>query len=231
MKLDGKIVFNMLTSKGVSHLYHANTVRTASSFAFAGGLLSREMIEINNFVQTEQYTDLSDKNFGIWNDIFLDTVDYHQRIKNRNKYGPVLFEMELNILLLDGVEVKVTRLNPSKWSDYNSSCWYFDEDEEFDKYFRAGVFDYIVTLHNFSDTLTFYNFLSNILIDCPSDSSRWREFCWGVRGHLLEKSRQGGVFVLPQEKVRIRDCAGLVCGCLNGYSSLSNSEKKKMFCY
>jgi hypothetical protein len=71
-------VLLVLQKRGVQALYHVNTVRTAISFLKSGGLLSRERGE--KLGQTSQYTDDKDKQLGLWDKVFVDTLNIHTRL-------------------------------------------------------------------------------------------------------------------------------------------------------
>ena len=102
MKLNNLELHKFFQEKGITHLYHANTVTTSISFIQAGGLLSRGDVEKNDLLQTAQESDGVDKTFDVWNDIFLDTADLHKLFSRQNRYGPVLFVFDVNLLLKIG---------------------------------------------------------------------------------------------------------------------------------
>lgn len=55
--LNAKEVHQILKTKGVTHLHHANTVTTSKSFLENKSLLSREFVERENLFQTGQNSD------------------------------------------------------------------------------------------------------------------------------------------------------------------------------
>lgn len=75
-------VKKVLIHKGVTELFHVNSVITSLTFIDNGGLLSRETVEEYNLPQTDQQSDDIDKKFNIYNDIFFDSVDIHERAKD-----------------------------------------------------------------------------------------------------------------------------------------------------
>ncbi len=81
---------NFLLERGVTEVFHANSVATSCHFIRENSLLSRGTVERLGLKQTSQYTDNADKKYSIWFDVFVDTVDIHQRASRRNQYGPVL---------------------------------------------------------------------------------------------------------------------------------------------
>ncbi|MCX2584284.1 hypothetical protein [Pedobacter sp. MR22-3] len=115
---DGEEVYKILKDKGVAYLYHANTLSTSQTFIEEGALLSRNYVEKNKLLQTEQDSDDKDKKYGIWDDVFLDGVDNHVAHSRDNIYGPVLFLLKPEILLELGEHpLLVTQFNPQHWHE------------------------------------------------------------------------------------------------------------------
>ncbi|MDP2843266.1 MAG: hypothetical protein Q8O06_06485 [Acetobacterium sp.] len=114
MPIDAEELIGVLKSKNVEYLYHANTTKTALAFIRNAGLLSRGAVDLLGEAQTPQYTDDADKQFCVWNDVFFDAVDIHERARNNNKYGPILFVYNLSVLKTakdDGL--RIIKLNPA----------------------------------------------------------------------------------------------------------------------
>ena len=65
-------LYDILRSKGINQLFHANTVATSITFLNEAHLLSRKYVEDNKLFQTAQYSDEKDKAFDIYDDIFVD---------------------------------------------------------------------------------------------------------------------------------------------------------------
>lgn len=154
----------------VRYLVHANTVQTSLSFLKAGKLLSRQAMEDLGFPQTPQNSDEFDKDVGIYNDIFLDSVDICNRIGEANKYGPVLFCFNLNALDDLEVPIKITRNNPCSDSGYWTAETpdeerYFTSPEEYAANFEFGSFGHHVTIPD-TESLAF-DHLAYILLDEP----------------------------------------------------------------
>lgn len=91
-------VKKVLIHKGVTELFHVNSVITSLTFINNGGLLSRETVEEYNLPQTDQKSDGIDKKFNIYNDIFFDSVDIHERAKDVNNYGVITFVYSVDVL-------------------------------------------------------------------------------------------------------------------------------------
>ena len=68
-------LFQFFEQKNFKYFFHANTVTTSCTFIQKNGLYSRGAIETMGLMQTEQSSDYIDKQFGVWNDIFIDLFD------------------------------------------------------------------------------------------------------------------------------------------------------------
>lgn len=86
--MNGQEMHGALAQHGVTHLHHANTVATSCTFLRSSRLASRGWVDYYRLPQTPQLSDDLDKQFGIWNDVFMDGVDIHRRGRTRNFYGP-----------------------------------------------------------------------------------------------------------------------------------------------
>ena len=127
MKLDNLDLYDFFIEKGITHLHHANSVATSSTFIENGGLLSRGDVAKNNLVQTLQDSDYEDQKFDVWNDIFLDTADLHGYFPRQNLYGPVLFKFNIDFIPQQNLDIWITKENPMFWQDNMPSA---------DKYFQ-----------------------------------------------------------------------------------------------
>ncbi len=159
--------------KGVQSLYHANTVVTSLSFLKAGGLVSRAKAEQDQLPQTDQYTDVADKAYGIFDKIFVDPTDIHRRLSRRNLYGPVTFVFAVDVVAMECVrEVRVTRINPANWhktSGQISECW-FDTPAALNGFEPTG-FDNHIVLTCDAGLLPFGPHLQRVILDDPQDGS------------------------------------------------------------
>lgn len=169
--MKGSEVYKMLMSKGIGHLYHANSLTTSISQLKLRGLASRKLVEDSGLPQTYQYTDSTDKQLGVWGDIFLDTVDIHKRASRLNYYGPILFILDIGIIqCVDNV--LITKSNPSKWGLHTSfEDRYFTTYEELVSGWEYGNFDQMLTIRNPATPLKFDGYLDQILIDEPGTAN------------------------------------------------------------
>ncbi len=163
----------VLINNNVSHLYHTNTVETTISFLRNKGLLSRELCERLGFPQTDQYTDMIDKEYSIYNDIFFDSMEI-QRRTGVSYYGPVLFVY--NIDVLDTIEeghIRITKQNPESWRNTaNDSERYFNDLDELSIHFEKGNFGQHITLTNQNRPLSF-DHLEKIVLSDPQKEDNY----------------------------------------------------------
>lgn len=171
--LDSKEVYNILREKKLKYFYHANTVKTSLTFMDSFALLSREYIERNGLVQTEQTSDAKDKEFGIWDFLFLDAMDLADYFSRPNVYGPVLFALD-NKLLLDSriPSVRITKFNPCYWTaNHTTADLYYSDLEQFKKSYltgdklKDGGTMFIITTIN--GKLELDNYLAGFRVDSP----------------------------------------------------------------
>lgn len=127
MKIPNLALHQVLTEKGFTHFHHANTVATAMTFIQSQGLLSRGEVERRGLVQTQQASDQEDRNYDVWNDVFLDILDLHGFFPRQNIYGPILFKFNIDFLLNDDLDIWVTKNNPMYWNS---------QTKQENKYFR-----------------------------------------------------------------------------------------------
>lgn len=203
----------ILISKGVTHLYHANTVATACTFINNNGLLSRGTVRDLGLFQTPQDTDGSDQEFDVFYDIFFDSVDVHQRSNNINYYGPVTFVYSIDLLdHLPPESVSITKNNPKYWhSDMAEDEKYFLTREELINYFIRGDFKQHITIRHQTTPIAF-DFLEEIILDDPrlDDNDCFIKACEGIQ-MLLDRY----AYDIP---LVIREC-DFNCKCTEKYRS------------
>src|SRR5215208_1647097 len=142
MDLNARAVYKAIQSKGVTRLYHANTVRTSCTFLREGALLARGVVEERGLDQTPQKSDQLDVKYGLWSDIFLDVLDIHARASQRIVYGPVSFVLKPELLLEPWIgPVWLTRRNPQYWqeSEPRRTRW-FTSIDDFEQNYKYGDF-------------------------------------------------------------------------------------------
>ncbi len=172
MELPSKDVYEILRKNGLNYVYHANSVITSCQFLRNGALLSRGSIEERGLFQTPQYTDDIDRKYGIWFDVFSDSVDIHERTRDINLYGPVLFVLDTKLLPeVDGEAVGVTKLNPTKWAGKRDDERWFSSLPDFDKNFVRGDFNQMIVFRKCSGVLSIENCLKEIILDDPKETT------------------------------------------------------------
>lgn len=168
MKLNNQELHSIFVEKGITHLYHANSVATSITFIESGGLLSRGDVESQNLSQTVQASDEQDKQFDVWHDIFLDTVDLHEWFERQNLYGPILFKINIDFLLKDELDVWVTKNNPMYWhTGLTESDKYFQSVQELrESWDSIECQKKMVTIRKPCKPVLFEN-LEKIIVDNP----------------------------------------------------------------
>lgn len=214
----GTDVYPILKLKGISHLHHANSVVTSKAFLRLGGLASRGRVQRSGFPQTTQYTDVIDQRYGIWNDVFTDSVDIHERSKSHNKYGPVLFVLDARFLLElpDDVDILVTKTNPTKWHNGQSiQDRYFTSAQELEANLTYGTFDQMITFRTDEGIIPFGKWLECIKIDDPQlqnmDGSN-------VFKNALDSLQVTAMEINIEFPVNMRTCKK-GCSCVKFYAS------------
>lgn len=170
--LNPKTIYNILKEKGVVNLYHANTVLTSLTFIEQRALLSRGYVASNNLVQTEQASDAEDILYNVWDDVFMDGMDIHKKYRTPNKYGPVLFVMKLEVLLMPELcPILVTKVNPWYWKNYPTwELRYFQDANEIkEKYLTGKMLDSycMFTFRSPGKSIKLNKFLQEIIVDKP----------------------------------------------------------------
>lgn len=227
MELDALNVLGVLKSKGITHLYHANTVRTACTFIRSGGLLSRGAVEDLGLQQTPQNSDEKDKQFDVWYDIFLDSSDLHTLFNRQNHYGPVLFKFNVDILTkTDLPSLWVTTNNPIYWADDSTlEDRYFQTVEELNNGYTNKSFRQMITLRNTTSPLLFEPFLEEIILDDP---------CVRVGGVSMVDEAKAALtsaiseneFIFNNVERSIRNCYN--CWCRDNYLNQRSAHELKL---
>jgi len=169
MEILSRSVHEILQQKGVETIYHANSVITACQFLRSGSLLSRGTIYRRRMYQTPQTSDRVDKSYGVWFDIFADSVDIHSRANRANLYGPVLLVFDTEIIRKTYTgKVWVTKRNPTKWSGRSHEQRWFTSGEDLKENFVKGRFDQMIVFRHSGGELPFAGHLKEVVLDDPS---------------------------------------------------------------
>lgn len=223
--MTNETIKKILTEKGITHLYHVNSVATACTFLENGGLLSRGAVEDRGLLQTPQVTDDKDKAVDVFYDIFFDSVDIHQRIRKLNYYGPIVFVFSIDLIdTLPQESIKITKDNPIRWTPNMTECEkYFLSEDELRLRFTKGSFTQHLTVCHQTVPLSF-DYLEKIIIDNPGvdDTSYFENAHHHLQG-LIEQYAAG----IPLE---IRQCS-FDCGCQKQYRSYDIGYTRHKFCF
>jgi len=168
MKLNNKELYELLVQKNVHFLHHANTVATSLTYIDKNGLMSRGAVEDNNLTQTIQSSDERDKIFGVWHDIFLDTLDLHGHFPRQNHYGPILFRFSTQLILNTDYHIWVTKDNPIYWNEMMTDKQkYFTSVKELrDNWDKYEVQKKMFTIRNIHSPALF-EYLEYVKVDDP----------------------------------------------------------------
>lgn len=219
MEINSSDFFNFLIEKGVTHLHHANTVTTSCTFLRKQQLIARGCMERDGENQTAQASDDNDKAQGVYFDLFLDSVDIHDRARKRNVYGPVMFKISVEKLLaMNLAPVWITKSNPMYWKEQTTQLekW-FQSLDEIKSEFVVGRFNQMVVLRHVGGVLNLNECLEEIVIDDPNIMKKSYDlFVLSVGAIMLARSASK---IPLKAKVAKRQCAD-GCKCLAEYESM-----------
>ena len=218
-------IYEILKRIGVRHLHHANSVITSCTYLEQGGIVSRGFAEDHGLQQSAQPSDELDRKYRIWHTIFLPHVDIHDRqgqTKAPNLFGPVLFVLDVDILLRlpPGSEVRVTKRSPAYWFDNEpDSARWCQHVEEVAQNLSPDEIHKMIAIQIPTGKLDFPNRRTRIILDDPQ-----RQLQSGVNAYthaearLREAAAQGKVEV----SIECRKCP-LGCICPSKYAAWSTS--------
>ena len=213
--LQGSDIYQILKRIGVTHLYHANSVITSCTYLEQCGIVSRGFAEDHKLPQSAQPSDELDRKYGIWHTIFVPHLDIHDRqgqTKAPNLYGPVLFVLDLDVLLglPRGAELRVTKRSPAYWFDNEpDSARWFQNAEEVAQNFSPDDIHKMLAIQIPSGKLDFPNRRARIILDDPQ-----RQLQSGVNAYTYAESRLRKAAAQSKVEVSIerRKCqTGCIC--------------------
>ncbi len=230
--INAREFYNFLSQNNTNYIYHANTVTTACTFMYIGGLLSRTGVDNRGLWQTPQYTDKLDRRYNIYGDIFFDGSDIHYRTRRKaayNKYGPVLFKFGIEVLLMPNLpELWITKQNPCNWDNIlNENEKYFNTINEIEEYYDNYDFGHHITLKSVDFILPFEGYLSEIILDDPQVYYQ-NQYVFDIsKNALIESARNGGMVNPDLPNLVRRRCN--YCNCINTYTNMKESEFSRLF--
>ncbi|MFK5948179.1 MAG: hypothetical protein QM500_05355 [Methylococcales bacterium] len=215
MHIPSKHVYEKLVAVNADTLHHANSVATACQFLRTNSLVSRGTIERLGIKQTPQDSDAADKKYSIWFDVFTDSVDIHERASRHNAYGPVLFEIDAEIINKTYTgRMWVTKLNPTKWSGINETERWFINKQDLEKNFSKGTFDYMIVFRHCGGELPLKKYLKRIILDDPKLTNEDGVSYYDMAVGALRLAMSDSGLDIPIVK---RKCTRR-CNCKNYYS-------------
>lgn len=227
MDFSSKVVWDVLESKGVEKLHHANSVLTSCQFLRRKALLSRGTVQSLNLSQTDQYSDDADKRYSLWFDVFTDSVDIHHRAGRANKYGPVLFVLDLAKLRKTYTgRIWVTKLNPTKWAGTTEEQRWFRSKKELAQNFTFGTFDQMIVFRHLGGVLPIDKCLEEIILDEPSRTLKGFDASSVAYGALSLAMSDSGLYV----PIKMRKC-GSGCTCESSYRTNKERTIEMFFPY
>lgn len=225
MEIDADSVLAFLAEKKVTSLYHANSVQTSCTFLQQARLLSRGTLDERGLSQTPQQTDATDKQFGLWFDLFLDSVDTHVRARKRSVYGPVTFQLSAQLLASDwNTSLWITKCNPQYWTPTTpQSDRYFSSLKELRTSFVVGRFDHMLVLRHVGGVLRLAPFLEAVTIDSVMgvDDTLHQQSI-----QKLQTSAQMGEITTS---ITHRNNCRSNCVCLQQYRDMQPTTRQKFF--
>lgn len=227
MEVLPKRIHEILKVKGVTSILHANSVENSCLFLKNRCLMSREIIEKSSAQTTPSKPDHSVKNYSILNDIFADTVDIHEHANSVHNHGPVLFELDLEIIKNTYTgKVWVTKSNPMQWdaNTHQERKWFVSANDLEDN-FSSASFNHMIAFRHCGGKLPIQGYLNRIILDDPRlHTDRYQiDYFSMAFGALTLAAKQGG-FDVPIVK---RTC-NQGCDCLQSYKERI-MESDKMF--
>ncbi len=213
--MEGVEVHSIFKRIGATHLHHANSVTSSCTFLERQGLLSRRYVEEHRLKQSAQPSDELDKKYGLWQSIFLPHIDIHQhtgQIRGANRFGPVLFLLDLDVLLglPPSTQTSVTKRSPVYWYDTEpeNERW-FQSAGELAKSIAAGETDKMIAVWTPSGKLEFPHRRARIVLDDPQRQLSSGEDAYArAEARLKAAAAAGGAEV----SIERRKCqAGCLC--------------------
>lgn len=208
MKIPNLALHQVLTEKGFTHFHHANTVATAMTFFESHGILSRGQVERRGLIQTKQASDQEDKDYDVWDDVFIDILDLHGFFPRQNIYGPVLFKFNIDFLLNDDLDVWVTKNNPIYWSSQTTQEEkYFQDIDEIERTWAMyPIQQRMFTIRKPTSPLLF-DYLDEIVIDNPGVQIYNDVVLFSEAYQAIEGSMDGST----RNKLKVRSCSNCFC--------------------
>ncbi len=172
--------------------------------------MSRGTVERLGLTQTPQDSDDIDQRYSVWFDVFLDSVDIHERASRANVYGPVLLVFDIAIIDRNRTgRIWVTKLNPTKWARKPDEDRWFQGKNDLEENFRKGQFDQMIVLRHCGGAIPFGQHLKKIIVDDPGLQTEDDVDIYSMGVGALRLAMQDAKLDVPIERRRCR--AGCKC--------------------
>lgn len=238
-ELSAKSLYYILERKKVEYLYHANTVATSITFINNDALMSRKFVEEHGLGQTPQASDELDKKYDVWDHVFVDGLDLHNKYNRNNSYGPVLFRLKLAILLSPAITgVYITRNNPLYWKDSMPlEQRYYSNIEEFEQDYLTGKMKVdariMITIRSPDRRIKLKGWLDSVILDKPTrlillpNSARIAVGNYAFE-KIKEAMQQNGLGHIPLT-IRHDGESLFKCWCVVNYTNMNGNTLKEKF--
>ena len=227
MEILSKRIYEILKDKGVTSIYHANSVMASCNFLRNRCLMSQGSVDKLGLFQTSRVSGQVGRNYGIWDDVFTDSVDIHELAGNANGRGPVLFELDIEIIRNSYTgKVWITKSNPTEWETqtHHERRWFISAND-LDHYFTCDNADHMTVFRHCGGKLPLQNHLRKIIIDDPGLRTRTDQVdCFSMAYGAIRLAMAEGGIEVPVEK---RSC-GDDCGCRDDYLN-GTVDAERMF--
>jgi hypothetical protein len=195
-----KKIHETLIAKGVTHIYYTNSVSTACRLLRHRCLMSQVNIDRLGINPSSTRLDATAEHYTRWNDVFTETVDLHRHSGSINPAGPVVFELDIEIIRNTYTgKVWVTRSNPAEWGPqtHQERKW-FSSAIELEHYFAPASPDHLAVFRHCGGKLPIQGYLKRILLDDPGLEIRAQGIdCYSMAYGALKLAMSDGGFDVP----------------------------------
>jgi hypothetical protein len=226
MQIVAKKIYEILKDKGVSSIYHANSVMAACSMLRNRCLLSPGTAEKLGLFQGSKISARLGSHFGIADDVFTDSTDIHKHSGGLHRRGPVLFKLDIEIIrsTVNG-KVWVTKSNPAAWqANTPHELRWFSSANDLDHSFTCGNAENMILFRHCGGKLPLVNHLKRITLDDPQLRVGGDVDCYSMAYGALRLAMSYSGIEVPIER---RACDE-TCDCSSDYLE-DIAESDRMF--
>ncbi len=226
MEILPKRIYEILKNKGVSSIYHANSVMASCSMLRNRSLLSPGSADKHGLFHSAQTSAQLGRNFGIWDDVFTHATDIHRLTAAPNSRGPVLFELDVELIRNTSTgRAWVTKSDPAGWelNTPHERRW-FATANDLDHYFSGDNAGHMAVFRHCAGKLPLLSHLRRIILDDPQQRVAGEVDCFSMAYGALRLAMSDGGIQVPIER---RACE-TDCGCHNLYRE-DGDRTERMF--